>query len=89
MIKTFDPQYLSNLEFLSLNNNQINKIPINIINNTSLKTLNLDKNRITEIPIEMKKLLNLTRFSIRDNYICNDDDMYIWFKNNLDWHIFI
>jgi len=60
--------FLSNLKFLTLENNQISEIS-EICQLANLVHLSLDRNQISQISPEIKKLVNLTRLSMNYNGI--------------------
>lgn len=59
-----------NLEYLNLNLNQINKIPIEISNLNNLSRLYLKNNQISKIPVELYIFCNKLRvLDLHDNLI--------------------
>jgi len=62
-------KYLTNLEILWLNNNQIKVIPPEIKYLTKLKTFSIIQNQVSIIPPEIKYLTNLQILSFSSNII--------------------
>lgn len=64
---------LKNLELLDLSNNNIEKIPTEIITLTKLQFLYLDNNNIANIPDELYQLPNLKKVYIQGNPLTEKD----------------
>ena len=59
--------YLTNLNTLNLNNNQLTSVPESITRLTNLNTLNLNNNQLTSIPESITRLTNLTTLHLSYN----------------------
>ncbi len=55
------------LEYLSLNKNQIKKLPLSIDRLQNLKSLNISNNKFTKIPDSISKMTNLKRIWVENN----------------------
>ena len=60
---------LTNLQQLSLNNNQLSQIPVEIGQLTNLQELYLHNNQLSQLPVEIGQLTNLRPLSLSNNQL--------------------